>query len=173
MLSSEGRTSGELAHLLAAPRSRVSEWLAHYQAFGVEGLLEGHRSGRPLELTSAQRKQLDDILDSGPVAYGLDTGIWTSPMIAWVIEEEFGIHYHPGHVRKLLHRVRFSVQRPRHVLARANPDQQDRWQRYTYPSLKKTQQQNWALIFTDEASFRQDSTPHATWSRVGCPQKFP
>jgi hypothetical protein len=41
----------------------------------VDGLLEGHRSGRPLELTPAQCKQLDDILDSGPVAYGLDTGI--------------------------------------------------------------------------------------------------
>jgi hypothetical protein len=35
-----------------------------------------------LELTLAQRKQLDDILGSGPVAYGLDTGIWTSPMVA-------------------------------------------------------------------------------------------
>src|SRR5256884_3195873 len=63
VLNSEGRTSGELAHLLGSPRSRVSEWLARYQAFGVEGLLEGHRSGRPLELTSAQRKQLDDILE--------------------------------------------------------------------------------------------------------------
>ena len=137
VLNSEGRTSGELAHLLGSPRSRVSEWLARYQTFGVEGLLEGHRSGRPSELTSSQRKQLDDILESGPVAYGLDTGMWTSPMIAGVIKEEFGIHYHPGHVRKLLHRLGFSVQRPRRVLARANADQQDRWQRYTYPSLKK------------------------------------
>jgi hypothetical protein len=25
------------------------------------------------------------------------------------------------------------------------------------------------LIFTDEASFRQDSTLHATWSRIGHP----
>src|SRR5205809_2954038 len=33
--------------------------------------------------------------------------------------------------------------------------------------------QNWALIFTDEASFRQDSTLHATWSRVGCPPEVP
>ena len=137
VLNSEGRTSGELAHLLKAPRSRVSEWLARYQAHGVTGLLEGHRSGRPVELTPTQQKQLDDILDSGPVAYGLDTGVWTSPMIAWVIEEEFDIHYHPGHVRKLLHRWGFSVQRPRRVLARANAYQQDRWQRYTYPSLKK------------------------------------
>src|SRR5438034_8208487 len=57
VLNSEGRTSGELAHLLGSPRSRVSEWLARYQTFGVEGLLEGHRSGRPLELTSAQRSE--------------------------------------------------------------------------------------------------------------------
>jgi hypothetical protein len=32
VLNSEGRTSGELANLLKAPRSSVSEWLARYQA---------------------------------------------------------------------------------------------------------------------------------------------
>jgi transposase len=38
---------------------------------------------------------------------------------------------------------------------------------------KKAQSRHWALIFTDEASFRQDSTLHATWSRVGCPPEVP
>jgi len=99
--------------------------------------LEGYRSGRPGRLTEAQRCRLGDILDSGPVAYGLDTGIWTSPMIAWVIEEEFGTVYHPGHVRKLLHGLGFSVQRPRRLLARADASEQDRWRRHTYPNLKK------------------------------------
>jgi transposase len=103
----------------------------------VDGLLEGYRSGRPSELTGKQRQQLGDILDSGPVAYGLDSGIWTSPMITWVIEEEFGVQYHPGHVRKLLHGLGFSVQRPRRVLARADAAAQDRWHRRTYPELKK------------------------------------
>src|SRR6516165_8185772 len=45
LLNSQGRTSGELAEVLQAPRSKVSEWLARYQAHGVEGLLEGQRSG--------------------------------------------------------------------------------------------------------------------------------
>jgi transposase len=88
-------------------------------------------------LTEEQRTHLGDILDSGPVAYGLDTGLWTSPMLAWVIEEEFGVAYHPGHVRKLLHNLDFSVQRPRRVLARADASAQDRWHRRTYPNLKK------------------------------------
>ena len=87
VLNSEWRTSGELAQILQAPRSKVSEWLQRYETNGVEGLLEGYRSGRPAELTQQQQQQLGDILDSGPVAYGLDTGIWTSPMIAWVIAE--------------------------------------------------------------------------------------
>ena len=137
VLNAEGRTSGELAAVLKAPRSKISEWLSRYQAQGVEGLLEGRRSGRPPELNPKQRKQLEDILESGPVAYGLDNGVWTSPMIAWVIEEEFGVNYHPGHVRKVLHRLGFSVQRPRRVLARANAAEQDRWHRRVYPQIKK------------------------------------
>ena len=83
------------------------------------------------------RQGHEDILDSGPVAYGLDSGVWTSPMITWVIEEEFDVQYHPGHVRKLLHSLGYSVQRPRRRLARANAWEQDRWHRYTYPNLKK------------------------------------
>ncbi len=42
------------------------------------------------------------------------------------------------------------------------------------PTLKKkAQARHWALIFTDEASFRQNSTLHATWSRVGHPPEVP
>jgi transposase len=141
-LNSEGHTSGELAKILQAPRSKVSEWLQRYQTSGIDGLLEGYRSGRPSELTEEQQQQLEDILDSGPVAYGLDTGIWTSPMIAWVIKAEFGVQYHPGHVRKLLHGWGFSVQRPRLVLVRAVAAAQDRWHRRTFPALKKKPDRN-------------------------------
>jgi len=137
LLNHQRHTSGEIADLLGAPRSKVSLWLGQYESHGWEALLEGHRSGRPKELTSAQLSQLDGVIDSGPIAYGFSSGVWTSPMIARVVDEEFGIHYHPGHVRKVLKALGFSVQRPRRQLAKADPAEQDRWQRYTYPRLKK------------------------------------
>lgn len=137
LLCSRGRTSGEIADLLDAPRSRVSEWLHNYERWDVEGLLEGQRSGRPPRMSDKQNSQLADIIDSGPVAYGFLGGVWTSPMVARVIEEEFCQTYHPGHVRKLLHRLGFSVQRPKRQLARARPEELDRWHRYTYPRIKK------------------------------------
>jgi len=137
ILNYQEHTSGEIARLLEAPRSKVSLWLQQYQTYGWEALLEGHRSGRPKELKRTQLAQLDDIIDSGPVAYGFPSGVWTSPMIARVIKDEFGVHYHPGHIRKLLKVMGFSVQRPRRKLAKADPVEQDRWHRYTYPRLKK------------------------------------
>lgn len=138
LLNSRGRSSGEVTTILQAPRSKVSEWLANYEAHGVEGLLEGFRSGRPCLLTVPQLVELHDIVESGPVAYGFDSGVWTSPMIARVIHEEFGVTYHPGHVRKVLHFIGLSVQRPRRVLVRADPAEQDRWHRRTFPNLKKS-----------------------------------
>jgi transposase len=81
---------------------------------------------------------LTDILDSGPVAHGLDTGIWTSPLVAQVIREEFDRSYHPGHVRRLLRQLGYSVQRPTTRLAQADMGQKRKWTRYTYPNLKKT-----------------------------------
>ncbi len=137
LLSCQQHTSGAIARLLEAPRSKVSLWLQQYQTYGWKALLEGHRCGRPKALNPEQLGQLDDIIDSGPVAYGFPSGVWTSPMIARVIEEEFAVHYHPGHVRKVLKDLDFSVQRPRRKLAKADPLAQDRWQRYTYPRLKK------------------------------------
>ena len=57
VLNAEGRTSGELAVVLKAPRTKVSEWLSRYQEFGLDGLLEGYRSGRPPALIPQQRTQ--------------------------------------------------------------------------------------------------------------------
>ena len=109
-----------------------------YSTGEISERLKVHRSGRPPELSTTQREQLADILDSGPVAYGLETGIWTSPLVAQVIREEFDCSYHPGHVRKLLHRMGYSVQRPTTRLVQADLRQKRKWTRYTYPNLKKT-----------------------------------
>ena len=70
LLNHDGHTSGQVSAVLKTPRSRVSEWLRNYEQFGYNGLLEGYRPGRPPALTPANKQTLEDILDSGPLAYG-------------------------------------------------------------------------------------------------------
>lgn len=127
----------DIARLLRVPRSCVHEWINAWNEYRMLGLLEGHRSGRRPRLTEENKERLFDIVDSGPVAYGLQTGVWTSPIIAKVIAEEFDINYHPGHVRRLLKNIGLSVQRPTTRLAAADPKKQNKWIRYTQPNLKK------------------------------------
>ena len=136
-LSIEGHTTSQIAQSLKVHRSSVPLWIEQWNQQRETGLLEGHRAGRPAGLNLKQREQLQDILDSGPVAYGLETGIWTSPVICRVIAQEFAVNYHPGHVRKLLKGLGYSVQRPTTRLVQADPAEKSRWIRYTYPRLKK------------------------------------
>jgi transposase len=136
-LSIEGHSVSQIARSLKVHRSSVPLWIQQWNAHREVGLLEGHRAGRPSGLKAEQQEQLQDILDSGPLAYGLETGIWTSPVIRSVIAQEFGVDYHPGHVRKLLKRLGYSVQRPTTRLVQASLGEKSRWVRYTYPRLKK------------------------------------
>lgn len=138
MFSVQQQTTGQIAQGLQVDRTRVHAWIGAWNEHGEAALLEGHRSGRPAQLNARQWEQLADLLDSGPVAHGLNTGVWTSPLIAQIIQEEFAVRYHPGHVRHLLKRLNFSVQRPKTRLVQADPKKQNRWIRYTRPNLKKT-----------------------------------
>jgi len=137
ILSLEKRSVSEVAQILHVHRTSAHAWITLWNEYGALSLYEGHRSGRPRQLSEQDKERLADIVESGPVAYGLNTGVWTSTIISMIIEEEFGVSYHPGHVRKLLHAIGFSVQRPTSKLVQADPKQRNKWIRYTYPNLKK------------------------------------
>ena len=126
-----------ISELLHIHRVTVNSWINAWNVYREEGLLEGYRGGRPPRLSDSQREHLYDIIESGPVAHGLGSGVWTSPIICGVIFDEFGVAYHAGHVRKLLKELGLSLQRPTTKLAQADAKKQNRWIRYSYPNLKK------------------------------------
>ncbi|MBN2344288.1 MAG: winged helix-turn-helix domain-containing protein, partial [Deltaproteobacteria bacterium] len=57
----------------------------------------------------------------------------------FTIEERFGVRYHNHHIPRLLHKLGFSVQRPRKRLARADAEEQEIWIRQKFPAIKKKQ----------------------------------
>jgi transposase len=137
LLNHQEKTSGEISLALDAPRSRVSDWLKTYEARGVDGLMEGRRTGRPSRLTDLQKIMICDILDSGPIAYGHSSGVWAAKIISEIIKDEFGVQYHPSHVWKLLQDFGFTVQSPKRLLALADNEKRQKWIREIYPKIKK------------------------------------
>lgn len=158
----------ELAETFQVGRSTINEWLRGYEAAGVDGLVTRKPPGAAPRLTEEQRQELIDLIESGPMAAGFTSGVWTGPIIGQLIRKQFGVNYHNHHVPRLLHSLGFSVQRPRKRLARADLAAQEYWLRERFPSIKKKARScRGVVLFEDEASFWLDGTLHSTWSRVG------
>jgi transposase len=133
----EGRRVVDLAVELDVTRGSVNRWLQWYEAMGVEGLLTATPPGPSPKLTEQQRVELATLVEAGPLSAGYQSGVWTGPMIGDLIESRFGVRYHRHNVPRLLHELRFSLQRPRKRLARADAVKQATWRRTTFPAIKK------------------------------------
>lgn len=133
----EGRRVVELAAELDCTRGSVNRWLQWYEALGVEGLITAKPPGASPKLADEQRRELASLVEAGPLEAGYQSGVWTGPMIGDLIERRFGVRTHRHNVPRLLHELRFSVQRPRKRLARADAIKQASWWNETFPAIKK------------------------------------
>lgn len=133
----DGKRVIEIAIELGVTRGSVNRWLQWYDADHVEGLQASIAEGPAPKLTDEQREALGIIIELGPMQAGYQSGVWTGPMIGDLIEDRFGVRYHNHHIPRLLHQLRFSVQRPRKRLARADLARQATWLRETLPRIKK------------------------------------
>ena len=56
----------------------------------------------PLHAAFCISHQLERNVIHGSGTHGFGTDLWTLPRVAAVIERTTGVHYHPGHVWKIL-----------------------------------------------------------------------
>src|SRR2546429_9809064 len=63
---------------------------------------------------------------------------WTLPRVATVIERLTGVHYHPGHVWKILGAIDWSLQRPAKQARERDPEKVKFWLTKKWPAVKKT-----------------------------------
>jgi transposase len=133
----DGRKVTAIAADFGVTRGSVNRWLQWYDADHVDGLRTSIAEGPAPKLTDEQREALTIIIELGPIQAGYQSGVWTGPMVGDLIAERFGVRYHNHHVPRLLHQLRFSVQRPRKRLARADLARQATWLRETLPRIKK------------------------------------
>jgi transposase len=71
-----------------------------------------------------------------------------------VIEEEFGVRYHPGHVARLLKELGWTPQVPITRAIQRDEEAIRRWREHDWPQLKRVAtRQGRTLVFVDESGF--------------------
>ena len=107
----EGESMDEIAQQLEMKRLTVNLTLHRFQERGITAKNDEKRSGRPQELSRPQLKNLRKLLLKGPRKG--QNPLWTTKMVMALVEAEYSKKYTVRHMRRLLHQLGFSVQKPR------------------------------------------------------------
>lgn len=139
---------------LGVSEGAVSRWLTTARIAGKMALRTRPHQGGPAKLTPSQLRLIPDFLSHGAEAYGFRGEVWTTARVAAVIEEEFRVSYHKGHVSRLLKQLQWTPQVP--VIRALQRDEKEirHWQRNVWPELKRRAwRERRTLVFTDESGF--------------------
>jgi transposase len=137
LLEQEGLKQAEIARRVKVVRQTVARWIQQYRIQGKEGLKKAGRAGRKPLLSAGDLQRLEQLLKRGPEALGYETPPWTCPRVAHLIESEFGVRYHEGHVWKILVALKWSPQRPTGRARERNEEKIRHWKTKTWPAIKK------------------------------------
>lgn len=133
----EGRGIREVAGIVHASVSSVKRWKDALDESGWIGLEPKPHLGRAPQLTEAEKIQLRRLLENGPLKAGYQTEQWTCRRVADLIQEHFGVAYHADHVRRILHELGWSYQRPEQRARERDERAIRRWRRREWPRIKK------------------------------------
>jgi transposase len=136
-LHQQGWKQRRIAQALDVSPAAVSQWLKQATTQGVEALRAHPPPGRPPKLTAAQLAHLPVLLARGAEAFGFRGAVWTRRRVAQVIADEFGVHYHPGHVSRLLARIGWTPQKPIIRASQRDEGAIEAWKRERWPAIKK------------------------------------
>ena len=111
-LFGKGLNNSEIGRQLQVSNQTVSRWRKEYTEGGMTAMRKAGRAGRKPLLSPRQLDQLTRKLMARPEKIKDYTPWWTSQRVAALIEEDFGIRYHSGHVWRILRAMDSSPQRP-------------------------------------------------------------
>jgi transposase len=136
-LKQQGWSQALIAAALGVTSGAVSQWMRRGREGGVAGLRRRIAAGPQPKLTAEQRAQLPGVLALGAKVWGFEQEVWTTRRVAVVIEQVFGVRYHPAHLSRLLRAIGWSPQQP---LVRATQRDEEAivaWYAERWPVLKK------------------------------------
>jgi transposase len=133
----EGWSPADAAAFLGVHVETVRKWVRKHKAGGDDGLAGTPHPGRTPFLTPEQEAEALAWLTQKPTDFGFRTDLWTAARVAQLIDEKFGVKYHPNYLREWLTKRRHSPQKPARRVRQRNPGAIARWLADEYPAVQK------------------------------------
>ena len=102
----DGVSRAEIARIIKVSRTSVNTWVATYQQFGLDALVDKHHPGRPCSLSQKQLNQFKKHVTESAIKP--DGGRLQGEDFVTYIEEQFSVRYGVHNIYRLLHKLGLS-----------------------------------------------------------------
>lgn len=133
----EGYSQDEVARFLGVHVRSVQRWVASFRCQGSKGLAAKPAPGRPAKLSARQERIVLGWLAKSPTAFGFANELWTARRVGQLIEQKFGVHFHPRYLNAWLSCRGITPQKPQRVFRERNQAAIDTWLRVRWPEILK------------------------------------
>lgn len=132
----EGVPVPEIAAFFNKGVSTVYQWIAMADEQGLDALDRTY-SQRQGKLPEEAWQQVERIISESALDHGFDEDYWSLPRIQILIEREFEVSYHQGHLSKIMKRRGFSWQVPIRRHPKSDEQEKRTWVNEELPRLEK------------------------------------
>lgn len=132
-----GERVTDVAKHFGVSRIAIYKWKRKAEEEGLRGLKAVPQHVPQSRLSADQKRRLKEILLQGAAHWGFPSELWTCQRIAQVIEREFQIRYHPGHLSRILKTLGYSCQKPAARARERDERAAEEFRRCTWPAVKK------------------------------------
>ena len=163
----------EAADFLGVDPSSVRRWVAAFRQQGPAGLAARPAPGRPPKLSTTQEKVVRRWLADNPTEHGFATELWTAPRLGLLIEQEFGVHFHPDYLITWLRQRGYTPQLPRRVPRERDEREIARWLAEDWPRIKrKARRRGACLLLLDKSGLLMAPLRRRSWALRGAPPQM-
>jgi transposase len=166
-LVEQGESPAVVARILGVHITSIHRW--RRMARTPHGLDPKPIPGRPRRLSDYHLHKLERLLLQGAHKHGWPNQLWTADRVARLIQQRFGLSFHPEHVRKILkERLGWTSQKPRRKARERDDKEVERWLGDELPRIVREAYRRKAhVVFLDESGFQRTPSVRRTLAPRG------
>lgn len=102
LLVISGMSRAQASELLGVPLRTIASWVNMFNKYGLDGLHDAEKSGRPTTLDDKQKQLLKAALNKSPEDFGLNGSVWTGLLVSEFLNKQCGVKFTMRHSRRIL-----------------------------------------------------------------------
>ena len=121
LLVTGGQSCQQIAELFGEDRRTVQRWVGRFETYGLEGLREGERPGRPASLDARQWAVLERDLRRDPSKFGHAAHLWDGKLLSEHLRLRYELKLGVRQCQRIFGQMGFRLRKPRPQVAQSDP----------------------------------------------------